>query len=523
MSENEKRVRTITSIYYSNPKIQEAILSFAKDRETVPRYFEGFGKRPDTLQYPTDIQNLVKKGATSFHVSEELWKDPLQLSSEISQSEMSKLRKSWDLLIDIDSPYLDYSKIAAKLIIEELEKNGIKNYGIKFSGSKGYHLVIPSGAFPSEFNSQKTSEMFPEWPRAISEYLLFRIRSKYNAEISKMNINFSALKERTNLSKEDLLSISCPNCGSQSKKGLIVAYKCPRCKTQIERRNPKLTARQLKCINETCAGMLDEISRKEFFFCDTCKTESSSDYSSSNKVTYTKEAKKKEFTGGFKEEISAEKVASLDLVLVSPRHLFRAPYSLHEKTALASVVIKKEDLDNFQPKDADPLKVKVLNFYPTPEKNEALHLLESALSWKKSQTDNEEAEIKKKYSNFEKIDISGVSEEMFPQAIKKLLKGLQEGRKRGLFILITFLRSLNFPPEYLNLKIREWNKLNDPPLKEGYVKSQIDWHLKQKKQILPPNYKNDSFYKDLKLIDEYPKEKNPISEVLRKVRKQRNQ
>jgi len=81
------------------------------------------------------------------------------------------------------------------------------------------------------------------------------------------------------------------------------------------------------------------------------------------------------------------------------------------------------------------------------------------------------------------------------------------------------LRSLNFSPEYINKKIREWNDLNDPPLKEGYVRSQIEWHLKQKKQILPPNYKNDNFYKDLKLIDAYPKEKNPIPEVLRKVRK----
>ncbi|GAI54180.1 unnamed protein product, partial [marine sediment metagenome] len=48
-----------------------------------------------------------------------------------------------------------------------------------------------------------------------------------------------------------------------------------------------------------------------------------------------------------------------DLILVSPRHLFRAPYSLHEKTALASVVLKPEEIKNFQPTDADPLKAKV--------------------------------------------------------------------------------------------------------------------------------------------------------------------
>ncbi|MCJ2514069.1 MAG: hypothetical protein LN408_06505, partial [Candidatus Thermoplasmatota archaeon] len=30
----------------------------------------------------------------------------------------------------------------------------------------------------------------------------------------------------------------------------------------------------------------------------------------------------------------------LDIILVSPRHLFRTPYSLHEKTALASIIIE---------------------------------------------------------------------------------------------------------------------------------------------------------------------------------------
>jgi len=216
-------------------------------------------------------------------------------------------------------------------------------------------------------------------------------------------------------------------------------------------------------------------------------------------------------------------MASLDLVLVSPRHLFRAPYSLHEKTALASVVLpSKHDLDSFTPKDASPMKVKVLNFYPKSSPGEATHLLDAALSWKRLQQDKEEKEIKKKYEKFEKIDIKDVTEDMFPRPIKKLLKGLKDGRKRGLFILLTFLKSLNFSPEYINNKIREWNKLNDPPLKEGYVKSQINWHLRQKRKILPPNYKNDSFYKDLKLLDTEPKAKNPIVEVMRKIRKRDN-
>jgi len=75
-----------------------------------------------------------------------------------------------------------------------------------------------------------------------------------------------------------------------------------------------------------------------------------------------------------------------------------------------------------------------------------------------------------------------------------------------------------FAKEEINNRIREWNKKNDPPLKEGYVRSQLEWHLKQRKKILPPNYSNPSFYKDLGLIDKETKFKNPISEVIKKIK-----
>jgi hypothetical protein len=142
ISENEKRVRAITKLYYSNPKVQEAIVKFAKDREVVPRYFEGFGKRPDMLQYPSDVMGLVNKGATSFHCSEEIWTDPLKINSDIGSEQLAEIRKSWDLLIDIDSKYLDMSKEAAKLVIEFLEHCGIKNYNLKFSVAGDTPIMI---------------------------------------------------------------------------------------------------------------------------------------------------------------------------------------------------------------------------------------------------------------------------------------------------------------------------------------------------------------------------------------------
>jgi hypothetical protein len=528
VSEKEKRIRALTNVYYAKPEVQKAILEFARDREVVPRYFEGFGKRPDILQYNNDIIGLVKRGATSFHSSEEIWHNPLNLNSDMQMREMNDLRKSWDLLIDIDSPFLDFSKIAAKLLIKHLEGYGIRNYGIKFSGSKGFHIIVSGRAFPREFDGKQMSESFPEWPRAICEYLIEKIKPDYNREIGKQDINFKALEKRTKLTKEELTEIICPNCSALAKKGMITKYICNDCGDSIERKDVKSITKKLKCLNKGCGGILEVLEQKDYFICEACgETSWEKLAEGKGKMVLSDSAKEStNYNEGFEEGISGNKLAGFDLVLVASRHLFRMPYSLHEKTALASVVLEKEEIENFNPRDADPWKVKTREFYPMNEENEARRLLVDALAWKKTQKDWEEKEETKKYSgmktNFEDEKIEGVTDEMFPKPIAKLLKGLEDGKKRGLFVLLTFFKSIGFSAAEINERVKKWNEKNSPPLREGYVRAQIDWHMKQKKKILPPNYENAAFYKDLGLLDKKPEVKNPLVEVKRNLWKFKN-
>src|SRR3989338_2653207 len=152
ISIKEERIRKIAYFYYSRPDVRKAMFEFSKNRECVPRYFEGFGKRPDVFHYDSDILGFAKSGATSFHCSEELWNDALNLSTESTPEEQKKIRTGWDLLIDVDSKYLDYSKIYAEVLIDVLRSVGIKNIGIKFSGSRGFHFIIPWKAFPEEMS-----------------------------------------------------------------------------------------------------------------------------------------------------------------------------------------------------------------------------------------------------------------------------------------------------------------------------------------------------------------------------------
>ena len=100
----EKRIREITLIYYMRADIKKALFEFSRNREVVPRYYEGFGKRPDSFQYEGDILEYVRRGATSFHCSEELWRDALEISTEMNAEELNDSRVGicfWILTVHI--------------------------------------------------------------------------------------------------------------------------------------------------------------------------------------------------------------------------------------------------------------------------------------------------------------------------------------------------------------------------------------------------------------------------------------
>ena len=201
-----------------------------------------------------------------------------------------------------------------------------------------------------------------------------------------------------------------------------------------------------------------------------------------------------------------------DLILVSPRHLFRMPYSLHEKTSLASVVIDKDKVNEFQLTDANPLKIKTKNFMPDSEEGEASELLMQALDWHK---ENYKEEIKKDY-DFKPIKLDKISSENFPESIKKILQGIGDGKKRALFILINLFRSLGMDKDELEKRIEDWNKKNNPSLRLGYIKAQLSWSYRNK-VVPPPNFDKD-YYKGIGIVptEEELRYKNPVNYVVKK-------
>jgi len=500
ISFKEKRIRSIIQLYYSRPEIQKAIFDFSKNREISPRYFEGFGRRPDSLQYLGDIFQLVKKGATSFHCSEEIWEDPLKIQTGMNEKQLNELRTGWDLLIDIDCKWFDYSKKAAQAVINVFKQHGIENIGCKFSGSKGFHIILPWKAIPEKIGGEFSKNLFPELPRKIIAY----IRHKAEQEMLKLlPENFYEEFKNAKVKK----GIKCNKCREISEKYNVAVYLCPRCRRKEFRKVLSQDKKQYKC--PECNKLYEIIKSEEIYECKKCNISS------------------KENPDNFSQSIEIDlfEVLGLDLILVSPRHLFRMPYSLHEKTSLSSVVIDKNNVANFEIQNASPLNIQIKNFLPDAKENEANHLIREALDWTKNneiQSGISKEKITGKYADFKPINLKKVTDSQFPPCVRNILKGVNDGKKRALFVLLNLFRSIGLPKEELEKKIYEWNNKNNPPLKQGYIKSQLIWSYRRK-PIMPPNCRE--FYQGIGVCvpdNLCIKVKNPVNYVIKKNFSQNN-
>ncbi len=378
--------------YYSNPEIQKRILEVAKDREVVGSSKDGtFFSRPDTLIYPNDILERVKKGTVAFHCSVERWKSPMQLKTEISQKEMHELRKGFDFIIDIDAKAkLEHAKIAAIEVVEFLKSYGIEPT-IKFSGSRGFHIAISGEAFPDKIDFKDMSEKYPEIPQTLANFIREKIKDKLLEELIKFEGGVASL---------------------------------------------------VKTVDS-----VSELSPYQF--------------------------------------IDIEKNWG-------NRHLFRMPYSLHPKKWLVSVPLSFEQLKNFDLDMAKPENIKVNNDFLVNKKDEATKFLLTALDWGAKLKPDEipKQEFKRKF----KLKIG---EEYFPPCIKSILQGIDDGKKRSLFTLASFLRAMNWSQEDIEEKILEWNKNLARPLTDRMVKTQLKWHFRQSREMMPANCNSDMFYKSL--------------------------
>jgi hypothetical protein len=207
------------------------------------------------------------------------------------------------------------------------------------------------------------------------------------------------------------------------------------------------------------------------------------------------------------------------------RHLFRMPYSLHDGSWLVSKPIKPEEVSDFEKEEAEMVNIDFEeSFLKEYEEGEGANLAIQAMDFIESRRKEKKEERIEKDRDFERPD-DAIPEKYFPPTINNILEGLEDGRKRGLFVLINFFRCLGYSWEEIRSKVWAWNEENDEPLREAYVKSQLRWHENRDEDVPPPNYDANGYYKDMQVYEGDNLEEqvpNPVSYAFRKANRTGN-
>ncbi|MCW8965686.1 MAG: hypothetical protein OQK82_03230, partial [Candidatus Pacearchaeota archaeon] len=338
---------------------------------------------------------------------------------------------------------------------------------------------------------KKTKNLFPEIPRKIIDYIRFKAEKELKKILpEEFEEQFKEVKIKR--------GIKCNKCSEITQEYKLIDFFCPKCNIGEQRKILPNEKKEYKC--PECKTPFIIENSILFYECTKCNINSKKNPNN--------------FSRTIEEDLFD--VMGLDLVLISPRHLFRTPYSLHEKTALASVVLTLEELKSFELKDASPMNIKPKDFMPDSKENEAEYLLRESLEWSTENKPTINKKVNGKYANFKPLNLKNITEQQFPPCIINILKGIKDGKKRALFTLIHFFRSIGLDKIELEKKIEEWNKKNNPPLKQGYITSQLSWAY-SRKPLMPPNCKE--FYQGIAVCT--PDNlcgiiKNPVNYIVKK-------
>jgi len=220
------------------------------------------------------------------------------------------------------------------------------------------------------------------------------------------------------------------------------------------------------------------------------------------------------------ENFDPYQIVDIDPVLISPRHLFRMPYSLHRKTGLVSKPLSEEQLEDFKKEDARPESTRALTgFLSKGKQNETEFLIaESVDWWARVQREEIRKMIRKPVLQ------RAVPLELAPPCIKLMLEGLPDGRKRSLFILVNYLSSLKWKWDNIQSAVTKWNEKNSPPMRLNYLRTHLRWHRARKQSKLPPNCSNEGWMIDIGVCKpdatcggQKRTVKNPVSYPLKKM------
>jgi len=506
---------------YRNKAVQKELVRTSQHKEVGVKLGEqGFGKRPDVLLNGGDVVAFAKQGVTSFHVSEELWSNPLNLVTGMKKHEMEALRVGWDLILDVDCPFWILAKITTWLLVKSLREHGITSVTVKFSGNKGFHIAVPYEAFPKMINGKETRNLFPDAPRTIAGYLLNYIGSQHiivrNNKVyfgSAFFIPFERLKAKTGKTEEELVQKFCTSCKKELKsvelKKKKIDFQCASCGSfvAIEDDKNQQAAHQKFHQCPKCKKLMERMEY-DITLCDC----GSNDY-------YT--------------TFRYQSIIEVDTILISHRHLYRGLYSAHEKSGLVSIPIDPQRILSFEKKQAalENLPLVFAQSFPflgrtSAVPGEAEKLLRLAFEFsgerEREARGGKAKEVSEEFEQFQQA----VPVDLFPPCMHNILAGMKDGKKRAMFVFTNFLTSVGWTPDAIEELLLKWNQKNPEPLRENLIQGHVRY-LRQKRssqqtqRTPPPSCDNKMYYIDMGICtpDHLCKTiRNPLQYVRKKLR-----
>lgn len=408
--------------HYNRPEILKAILGNAQGKEVVGSFGgTGYAKRPDTIFYEQDILSLVKQGITSFHCSEETWNDPMRLQPGMSRNDLEALRIGWDLIIDVDCVFLEYSKLAADLIVQALEHYSIKNISVKFSGNHGFHIGVPFESMPEFIDGKQTKTLFPQAARLIAELLKEFIEGKIDLKTGRGKLADAIWRYEAQGSSDE----------QQIMAKIIEKTSVPH--EKLVRRTKTEDGYDIDVFNAFELLEIDTILISSRHLC---------------RMVYSVNEK----SGLVSLPINPKKILEFnrDVARIENKIISRFTFLERSKSI----------------------------------PGEATQLLREAFDRQYSEQTVVGDDKKVASRTYEDIR-DAIPEIYFPPMIKKLLEGnLRDGRKRAVFVLGAFLFSVGWTEDAVSERIHIWNKTHPEGLRDAYIRGQIK-HLASSKTLPP--------------------------------------
>ncbi|MBI2668265.1 hypothetical protein HYX14_00315 [Candidatus Woesearchaeota archaeon] len=223
-------------------------------------------------------------------------------------------------------------------------------------------------------------------------------------------------------------------------------------------------------------------------------------------------------------KLDVEKFLEIDTILLASRHLYRMPYSLHEKSGLVSLPIDPDRVLEFEKSMAAPEKI-LTPMFVFLERNilneSARRLLVQAMDYEIKVPPED---VPKRQAE-EMVIQSPITEDFFPPCMKLILQGLDDGKKRAVFCMANFLGKVGWSKTEIEEFLRKWNaEKNREPLREVYIKGQLAHFTAGER--LPPNCNNEAYYKGIGVCrpDSFcSRIKNPANYTILKWRRHREE